>query len=132
LARADGSNIDLVRGGIDLGDNFAQIRDVDPWGSHFVQGALNDYDLYTVDTPDLPADAVIKNIIVQITGKSTSGSGQAAAMLLSNATTVQGSDHVFTTSPVVRQEAFPLNPDGDIPWIEAALAGIEIGVKVRS
>jgi len=80
--RAAGDNTDLTRGGVDLGANFAQVSYADE-GLSFLQGDEDDYDLYEIDNVDLPAGATINNIIVETTGKSTSGTGEVAAMIKS-------------------------------------------------
>lgn len=127
-----GATTQLDRGGLDLGANFAQVRDPDAFGLHYVQGDTDEYDLYTVDCPDLPAGATINNIIVQFSGKSVGGTGLAAAILSSNGTLGTGSDQTLTTSPIVRQEAWATDPQDSGAWTEADLATLQIGVKIRS
>jgi len=128
-----GNSQQLDRGGIDMGSNFAQIRDPDPGGAHYLQGDLNDIDLFTVDCPDIPAGATINNIIVQGVGKSTGGAGLIALLCRCGGTTSTGSDQTLTASPMIRQEVFAVCPDDSAAWAEADLAnGLEIGVKIRS
>jgi hypothetical protein len=131
-ARGAGDVTGLSRGGNDLGANFAQVRDPDPTGQTFVQGDQNDYDLYDVDTLDLPAGATINNIIVQIAGKSTSGAGYIAPMIKAGSTESQGDDVLLSTSPVVRQQAWATNPSTSSAWTESDLSSLQIGVKIRS
>lgn len=127
---AAGDVTQLSRGGVDLGANFRQVRDASL--STFVQGSLNQYDLYDVDDPDLPAGATIKNIIVEVIGNSISGAGEVATMVKGATTEDQGSDQVLATGVTVRQEAYPENPDDSAAWEETDLADLQIGVKMRT
>lgn len=126
-----GENTGLSRGGIDLGANFRQVRDPDDFQS-FLQGALNTYDLYTVDVPDLPVGATINNIITGVSGKTVSGSGVVAPLVRGATTLGTGSDYALTAIGRNINEAWPLNPDDSAAWEEADLANLQIGVKVRS
>lgn len=126
-----GENTGLSRGGVDLGANFRQVRDPEDAQS-FLQGALNTYDLYTVDVPDLPVGATINNIITSVSGKTVSGSGVVAPLVRGATTQGTGSDYPLTSAGLTINEAWPLNPDDSAAWEEADLANLQIGVKVRS
>jgi hypothetical protein len=132
-ARGPGDVTQLSRGGLDLGANYAQVRDPDPTGQTFVQGDINNYDLYQVDTLDLPAGATINNIIVQVVGKSTSGSGYIAPMIKAADTESQGTDKLLSNGFLnVRQQAWATNPKTSTAWTESDLSTLQIGVKIRS
>ncbi len=115
-----------------MGANFAQVRDSDPGGVSFLQGNLDDYDLYTVDVPDLPAGVTINNIIVQATGKSTSGTGEIALMVKGGATEDDSADKILTASTMIFQNVWAVNPDDSAAWAESDLADLQIGVKIRT
>lgn len=131
-AKAGGDVTQLSRGGLDLGVNFAQVRDADPTGQTFVQGDQDKYDLYKVDQLDLPAGATINNIIVQTAGKSTSGLGKIAPMIKADDTENQGDDVILSSSVTVRQQAWAINPKTSVAWTESDLSSLQIGVKIRS
>jgi len=122
----------LSRGGLDLLANYAQVRDSDYHGITFLQGDENEYDLYTVDQIDLPAGATINNVIVQITGKSTSGMGLVAPMIKAADTESQGSDITLPAAAVLRQQAWEVNPKTSVAWVEADISTLQIGAKIRS
>ena len=125
-----GTTTQLSRGGIDLGANYRQVRESGE--ETFLQGSLDQLDLYTVDVPDLPAGAAIQNVITTVAGKSTSGSGLVASLVRGATTTGTGSDKTLTSVGMSIQEAWPLNPDDSAAWAEADLANLQIGIKVRS
>jgi len=132
-ARGTGDVTQLSRGGLDLGANYAQVRDPDPTGQTFVQGDNGNYDLYLVDTLDLPAGATINNIIVQVVGKSTSGLGYVAPMIKADDIEAQGDDKLLTSGFLsVRQQAWAINPKTSTAWTESDLSTLQIGVKIRS
>lgn len=126
-----GANTGLSRGGVDLGANHRQVNDLADAQS-FLQGALNTYDLYSVDVPDLPLGATINNIIVQLSGKTNLGTGVVAPMIRGATTQAQGTDAPLTAAGLAVNQAFPTNPDDNLAWEEADLANLQIGVKIRS
>jgi len=125
-----GSTTQLSRGGIDLGANYRQVRD--SGDASFLQGSIDQLDLYTADVPDLPTGATIQNIIVLNSGKSAGGSGLIAPLVRGATTIGTGTDQALSSAGKSIQEAWPLNPDDSTAWDEADLANLQIGVKVRS
>jgi hypothetical protein len=129
--RAAGDETGLSRGGTDLGANFAQVAYADE-GLSFLQGDEDDYDLYEIDNVDLPTGATINNIIVEVTGKSTGGTGEIAVMIKADAVEDQGDDVTLTADTTTRQQVWAENPDTETSWAEADLATLQIGAKIRS
>jgi hypothetical protein len=128
---AAGDSTQFTRAGIDLGTNHAQLRDKGAIDAMLQSDTVDELDLYEMDVPDLPAGALIQNVIVMATARIESGSGSLALVAKNGGNTDQGSDQVLTAGWQGLVEVFPTNPTDDQAWAEADLDGLQLGIKAR-
>lgn len=127
-----GSATQLSRGGTDTGQNYSQVNEVPYSASQYVYGnAVDQEDLYNIQDPTIPANAEIKNIIVNAIAKVDSGAGMIALMAKSGAVQSQGSDKSIGISDKLYQEVWNIDPSTSGTWSAAAINNLEIGVKIR-
>lgn len=127
-----GSSTQLSRGGVDTGQNYSQVNEVPYSANQYVYGnAVDQEDLYNIQDPTIPANAEIKNIIVNAIAKVDSGAGMIALMAKSGAVQSQGSDKSIGISDRLYQEVWNIDPSTSGTWSAAAINNLEIGVKIR-
>jgi hypothetical protein len=129
---AAGDVTELTRKGIDLGANYAQVREPGHGGFAVVEtDTVNKRDLYAVDLPDLPAGATIKNVIVKATANVQNGSGGLALLLKAGTTESEGSNQALVSDFKTFGQVWDINPDTGVAWTEADLADLQIGIKAK-
>ena len=114
------------RGGVDLGNDAAQVRNGYDF-SMMQTDVADEYQTFVPDIPDLPVGATISNIIVRTKGKVEAGSGVVAPMIRQNGVDDIGDDFTLSTGWLWTEETYPINPDTTSAWVEADLADLEIG-----
>lgn len=129
--RAAGDLSQLTRAGVDLGNNFAQVRAPGNEFSMLQTNTTNNADLYLTDIPDLPADAVITNVIVKARLRVQLGTRNGALLIKSGGTQEQGSDFALSAGWRWYEHVAAVNPADSGAWAEADLNGLQIGVKAR-
>ena len=126
---ADGTYNQWARAAVDLGSNAAQARngpfDFTMLQTHNTQKKTT----FVPELPDLPAGATIKNIIINAFARVESGTGTIAPMLISNSTESVAADQTLVPSWKCHSQVWDVNPDDSLPWEEADLAMLEIGVS---
>ena len=130
-AAGEGDTTQFTRAGVDLGENFAQVRPLTPIQSYVQSDTADEIDLYTVDVPDLPSGATIKNVIASALGRIVTGSGSMALLCKQGGNTTTGSDKALSAGWTMDQEVFAVNPADDAAWEEADLSGLQLGIKSR-
>jgi hypothetical protein len=127
---AAGDVTQLTRTGVDLGSNVAQARS--PMVDSGLEGDVDEYDLYAVEVPDLPAGATIGGVHLLMSGKSVSGVGTIAGVIKANATEATGDTQSLLTSGNVRCQSWGADPSDSGAWAEGDLSGLQLGVKIKS
>lgn len=126
---ADGTYNQWSRAAVDLGSNAAQARN-GTFDFTMLQTANEDMKTtFIPELPDLPAGATIKNIIINAFARVESGAGTIAPMVISNSTESVAADQTLVSSWKCHSQVWDVNPDDSLPWEEADLATLEIGVS---
>jgi len=117
------------RGGVDMGDAAAQLRNGTFDFSTLDTPSSDNKHTFVPEKPDLPANAAIQNILLNSKARITSGSGFIAPMIRAN-----GTDDIATKSALLSswkfyQKAWPINPNTSGSWVEADIANLEIGIS---
>jgi hypothetical protein len=130
-----GSAADLLRGGVDSGANWSQVSPIPASATGYVYSSTEDErDLYaTAGGFTLSEGRTVNNIIVVVVSKIESGSGAITASLKSGTTETehdtpinQNGSYLSYTFP------FPVDPDGNVPWVESKINSVEIGAKIKA
>lgn len=96
----------------------------------YTQGS-NEGDVFQVTLPELPDDIGLINA-VQINNMSKiseAGIAQIEVGMISNGQEETGTGHILTTAYTYRSDVFQVNPDGNIPWLRAALEAAVVKVE---
>lgn len=129
LPHADGNYGDWTRAGVDLGSDAGQARQGSFEFAMLQTADADDLVTFIPDKPDLPAGAVITNIIVAARARVQDGSGVIAPMVRSGSTDSIASDHTLVSTWRTYQDAWAVNPADAAAWEESDLATLEIGVS---
>ncbi len=128
--KGPGDHAALSRGGVDLGYNNSQVREIFS-ALAWVEGVnTDDYDLYGIDAPALPAGATISNVVLQLHARAQAGGKSIKPILKSDATASDGAATTLGTSWQVVQQAWALDPQDSAAWTAADLATLQVGVKI--
>ena len=128
--KGPGDHTALSRGGVDLGYNQSQVREIFS-ALAWVEGVnTDDYDLYGVDAPALPAGATISNIILELHARSQAGGKSIKPIIKSNATASDGAATVLSTAWQLVQAVWAVDPQDSAAWTAADLATLQVGVKI--
>lgn len=124
-----GLSTQMARGGLDLGANWRQARN-DSHDLAFVQSAtVGQKDTYALETADLPAGAVITNVIAQVRARVEAGSGTLKVTANSNGTESQGATETLGAGWKFYQHCMALNPADSLAWEEADLTTLQAGME---
>lgn len=129
---AMGDVTQLTQGGTTGSSNYGQVDDEPLNTADYIYGyTVNNYDLYNLQDPTLPANVQIKNVIVNNVAALESGSGNLAGMIKSGGAEAQGSDHSLSISYENIQDVFPVDPSITGTWSASAMTNLQIGPKIR-
>lgn len=126
---ADGTYNQWARAAVDLGSNAAQARNGTFDFTMLQTPNADRKTTFIPELPDLPAGATIKNIIINAFARVESGAGTIAPMVISNSTESVAADQTLVSSWKCHSQVWDVNPDDSLPWEEADLATLEIGVS---
>jgi hypothetical protein len=126
---ADGSRIELSRGGVDSGGNWSQVSPVPANTTGYVYSTTaEEGDLYEhAPFAALPTGAVINNLIVVAQGRVESGAGSFATILKSGDMEEEGEIKALGNTFRSHSDAYPVD-EGDVPWTLDRVNSAEIGV----
>ena len=130
-AKANGDANDWDRVQVDLGFNFAQSRYRSDEFAELQTPDAEDDELYEMEVPDLPAGATITNVIASVAGKIEAGSGDLALLCNPGVAIDEGTSQALVAGYVQLYEAWAVNPDTSVAWIEADLAGLQLGFRSK-
>jgi hypothetical protein len=120
----------MSRAGVDLGSNVAHADWRYSDGSVLQAIAANQTDYFTMETPAIPAGAVIKNVIVQGKGRVYNGSGSGALLCKNGLSEVEGDTTVLSAAYKAWQLSLPTKPGGGA-WASADFASTQIGIRSK-
>jgi hypothetical protein len=126
---ADGSRIELTRGGVDSGANWSQVSPIPPSDTGYVtSGSAEEGDLYEhAAFPALPVGATINNLIVCAQARVESGVGSFTTILKSGTTDEEGEIKALTNTYKTFSDAYPVD-EGSAPWTLDRVNDAEVGV----
>jgi hypothetical protein len=130
LVSGDGDISDMTRGGVDTGENWSQVSDTPVDTASWVEAAGEEGDLYTIEpVASLPEGTEIQGYTVVAIGSVDSGTGAIAGQIKS-ADVVSVDDPVaLVTSWLAKSFTFPVDPDGNVPWLLSRINALQIGAK---
>jgi len=128
-AAADGTHNQWARAAVDLGSSAAQTRNGSFDFTMLQTASADKKATFIPELPDLPDGSTIKNVVVNAFARVESGEGSIAPMIISNNTESVGDDMPLTPTWSCYSKVWAENPDDSLPWEEADLATLEIGVS---
>jgi len=127
--KAAGNYAQWSRGGVDLGSDAAQLRNGSFNFAMLQTSGSGNKATFDAETPDIPTNAIIKNITMNVKARMTSGSGYISPMLRSNGVDSIGAAQTLVSGWKFFQKTWDKNPEDESSWIEADIANLEIGAS---
>jgi len=116
------------------GSNYACVDDIPPNGdTDYVDGDVNEYDLYGLVDSTIPSESVIRMVCVVANARDTVAAGGAVALGLKTGGTEYWSSDIplLTTYLTIRGTVYETNPSTGLPWTISELSSLQAGAKAK-
>jgi hypothetical protein len=128
--RGNGNTNQMARAGLDLGSNAAHADWREADGSVLQASAPNQTELFTIETPTLPAGAVIQSFTPNVKGRVYAGAGSGAPLAVVGANESEGDTIALSAAWKNLYAVMGTKPGGGA-WTEADFANTQIGVRSK-